>query len=105
MGKIVIAAYRPKPGKADALKALMTTHLSRLKSEGLVTDRQSIIMEAADGTIVEVFEWLSAEAIAQAHHNPVVLQMWQEYGEVCDYIPLNSLAESDKLFADFEPLN
>src|ERR1700743_550100 len=56
MGKTVIVAYKPKPGKADELKALMKTHLPRLKAEGLVRDKESYIMEAADGTIVEVFE-------------------------------------------------
>ncbi|MFI5158631.1 MAG: hypothetical protein ACHQF4_07175, partial [Sphingobacteriales bacterium] len=59
MGRIVIACYKPKPGKGEALKALMKTHLPRLKKEGLVTDRESIMMEATDGTIIEVFEWLS----------------------------------------------
>jgi hypothetical protein len=53
----------------------MKTHLPRLKQEGLVTDRESILMEAADGTIVEVFEWISEEAIQNAHKNPAVLQM------------------------------
>ena len=53
MGQITIACYRPKPGKEEALKELMKTHLPRLKAEGLVTDRESIIMEAKDGTILE----------------------------------------------------
>jgi len=105
MGQITIACYKPKPGKEDALKALMKTHLPRLKAEGLVTDRQSIIMEAKDGTILEVFEWFSAEAIASAHTNPNVLKMWGEYGEVCDYVPLNTLSEVDDMFAGFKPLN
>jgi hypothetical protein len=30
-------------------------------------------MKSADGTIIEVFEWKSAAAIAAAHENPV----WQ----------------------------
>ncbi|MEO3408177.1 hypothetical protein AAFN85_29955 [Mucilaginibacter sp. CAU 1740] len=105
MGQIVIVAYKPKPGKEETLKQLMKTHLPRLKQEGLVTDRESIIMEAADGTIIEVFEWLSAEAIANAHNNPVVQQMWSEYAAVCDYIPLNTLAEAGDMFATFAPLN
>ena len=62
-------------------------------------------MEAADGTIVEVFEWLSEEAIQNAHKNPAVLQMWGEYAEVCDYVPVGSLAEAGNLFTAFEPLN
>lgn len=105
MGQIVIVAYKPKPGKHEALKQLMKTHLPRLKHEGLVTDRESIIMEAAGGTIIEVFEWLSAEAISNAHHSPVVQQMWGEYAAVCDYIPLNTLAEASDMFATFAPLN
>jgi len=105
MGQIVIVAYKPKPGKEEALKQLMKTHLPRLKQEGLVTDRESVIMEAADGTIIEVFEWLSAEAIANAHNNPVVQEMWSEYSAVCDYVPLNTLVEAGDMFATFNPLN
>jgi hypothetical protein len=105
MGVIVMACYKPKDGKAAGLKELMKTHLLRLKAEGLVTDRESIIMEAADGTIIDVFEWLSAEAIQNAHTNQAVLQMWGEYGEVCDYIPVDSVAESANLFSSFNPLN
>ncbi|WP_184545101.1 hypothetical protein [Mucilaginibacter sp. FT3.2] len=104
MKRIVIVAYRPKPGKAAALKELTKTHVPRLKAEGLVTNREAVIMEAADGTIVEVFEWLSAEAIKQAHANPVVHQLWAEYAEVCDYVNLNSLAEAQNMFAEFSPV-
>ncbi len=105
MGRIVIVAYKPKPGKAEALKALMKTHVPRLKQEGLVTDREPVIMGAADGTILEVFEWLSAEAIHQAHSNKAVQQMWAEYAEVCDYMPLNTLIETGNLFAEFESVD
>jgi quinol monooxygenase YgiN len=105
MGRIVIVAYKPKPGKAGALKELTKTHHPRLKAEGLVTDREATIMEAADGTIVEVFEWQSAEAIRQAHANPAVHQLWAEYAEVCDYVNLGSLAEAGNIFADFNAVD
>jgi hypothetical protein len=83
--QVVIVGYKPKPGKA----------------EGLVTDGPSIIMGAADGTIIEVFEWLSAEAIQSAHGNPAVQQMWGEYAEVCDYVPVGSVAEAGKFVFGF----
>lgn len=105
MGRVVIVRYKPKPGKASALKELTKTHVARLKKEGLVTDREPIISEAADGSIIEVFEWLSAEAIANAHNNPEVLKMWGEYAEVCDYAPLNTLDEAGNLFAEFSPVD
>ena len=105
MGKIVIVGYKPKENQAAALKELMKTHLPRLKKENLVTDRESIMMEAADGTIIEVFEWISDEAIRNAHTNPEVLKMWDEYAAVCDYIPVGSIAEAGDLFSNFEPVN
>ena len=82
MGRIVIVGYKPKPGKASELEALMKTHLPVLKEEGLVTDRDSIIMRAEDGTIIEVFEWKSEEAIKAAHGNLKVQEMWQAYSSV-----------------------
>ena len=103
MGRIVIVAYKPKPGKESELHNLTKTHYPILKRLDLVTDRTPIIMLAKDGTVVEVFEWLSAEAIQQAHKHPEVLKMWSAYSEACDYIPLNQLEESANMFADFTP--
>jgi hypothetical protein len=60
MGKFVIVAYRPRPGKEQELLQLTREHLPILRSEGLATDRPSYVMKSADGTIVEVFEWKSA---------------------------------------------
>lgn len=104
MGQIAIACYKPKPGQEDALRALVSTHVQTLRSIGLVTDRVPIAMRAADGTIVEVFEWASADAIQTAHSHPVVLKMWDDFGRTCDYVPLSSLSEASQLFAGFEPL-
>ena len=105
MGQVVIVAYKPKPGKEAELKELIKTHLPRLKQEGLVRDKDSYIMEARDGTIVEVFEWLSAEALQKAHTSPVIQQMWREYADVCEYIPMGNLTEAVNLFSSFEALN
>jgi quinol monooxygenase YgiN len=104
MGRFVIVAYLPKPGKADHLLAAVRKHLQVLRAEDLVTDRPASVMRAADGTVVEVFEWRSAEAIATAHTTPAVQALWAEFGAACDYRPLNGLAECQQLFAEFEPL-
>jgi hypothetical protein len=104
VGRIVIACYRPKPGQNDALRQLVRTHVPALHAAGLVTARAAIAMEAADGTIVEVFEWASADAIARAHSHPVVLKMWEEYGKVCDYVPVAQVPEASQMFAEFAPV-
>jgi hypothetical protein len=103
MSQIVIACYKPKPGQQDALRKITREHLPILRSQGLVTDRESIMMEAADGTMVEVFEWKSKEAIEAAHTNPVVLKMWERYAAVCDYIPVGQIPEAAQLFPEFTP--
>ena len=105
MGQIVLVAYKPKPGKAEALMNLVKTHVSRLNDEGLVTLREPVIMQTAEGVVIEVFEWLSTEAIQMAHSNPAVHKMWGEFAEVCDYVPLNTLPEMANLFAEFSALN
>ena len=103
-GRIAIVGYKPKPGKSDALKRLAENHVQRLRAEGLVTSRNPIIMEASDGTVIEVFEWKSKAAIEAAHKNPVVQAMWKEYAAVCDYVPVASVEEAKQLFAEFAPL-
>ena len=104
MGRIVIACYRPKPGMKQRVVELTRTHLVVLRHEGLVTDRQPIAMQADDGTVVEVFEWKSNDAIDAAHDNPEVQRLWEEYAEVCEYVPIADVREARELFSEFTPL-
>jgi len=105
MGRIVIACYKPKPGKEDQLVALTKTHVPRLLKEGLVTNRQSIIMKASDGTLIEIFEWKSRDAIEQAHSNKEVQKMWSEFAEVCEYETPSNIKELGSIFSEFAPVN
>ena len=102
--RIVIACYKPRAGKNEALRELIRDHVAILRAEGLVTDRAPITMEARDGTVVEVFEWVSAAAIKSAHDNPAVQAMWQDYAEVCDYVPIGEVPEAAELFSEFAPV-
>jgi hypothetical protein len=61
-------------------------------------------MRSRDGTIVEVSEWRSREAIDAAHKNPNVLAMWEKFFAVCDCVPLNTLPETADMFAGFTPI-
>ena len=71
---------------------------------GLATERVPTIMRSRDGTIVEVSEWKSREAIDAAHKNPNVLAMWNKFFAVCECVPLKTLAEANDMFAGFEPI-
>ena len=102
-GVIVIVAYRPKLGKEKELLELVRSRVPTLRKENLVTNREPTIMRAR-GTIIEVSEWKSHEAIDAAHKNPNVLAMWNKFFAICDCVPLKTLAEAEKMFAGFEPL-
>ena len=105
MGRIAIPVYRPKAGHEDALLAAVRDHLKVLRAEGLATDRVPIVMRAKDGSILEVFEWRSAEAIERAHSNPEVQKLWARFETACEYVSLGTLTETNNLFAEFEPIN
>jgi len=103
-GVVVIVAYRPKPGKENELVDLVRSRVPTLRKEGLVTDRAPTMMRSRDGTIIEVSEWKSREAIDAAHKNPNVLAMWNKFFAICDCVPLKTVAEAEEMFAGFEPV-
>ncbi len=90
-GVVCIVAYRPKPGRESEILELVRNRVPTLRGEGLVTGRMPVIMRAKDGTIIEVSEWKSPEAIEQAHKNPRVLAMWNKFFAVCDCVPLKTV--------------
>jgi hypothetical protein len=102
--RLVIVAHRPKAGKEAVLLAEVRDHHALLRSEGLATDREPTIMCAADGTIIEVFEWASQAAIEEAHNNPRVNAMSGRFFACCDTMPLNQLPEAAAMFAEFTPV-
>ena len=104
MGVMVIASFRPKPGRDGDLLACMRDHLPVLRAERLATDRPSTILRAQDGTLLEIFEWTSQEAIDAAHANPAVLALWERYAACCDCVTLSDLAEARAMFPAFAPV-
>jgi len=103
-GVCVIVAYKPKVGKERELLELVRRRVPTLRKEELVTDRAPILMRTREGTIVEVSEWKSREAIEAAHRNPNVLAMWEQFFALCDCVPLKTLPEAEEMFAGFEPV-
>ena len=104
MSRFVIAAFKPRPGMQKALLSVVEKHWRVLRAEELVTDRPRYAMQAADGTVIEVFEWRSPEAIERAHHSPAVLALWTEFEAACEYVPVSDLAEAQHPFSEFEAL-
>jgi len=105
MGQFVIAAYRPKPGNEAEVLACVRDHLPILRGEGLVTERAPYAMRAKNGTIIEIFEWKSAEAINHAHTNKAVMALWERFAVACDNEVVAKVPECKEMFAVFEPID
>ncbi len=105
MGRGVIVIYRPKKGMDQQLIQLVRDHISILQQQNLATEKLPIVMRATDGSIIEIFEWISAEAIAKAHNNKAVQELWAKFSLVCDYeIPVN-VKEFHSVFSEFEVIS
>jgi hypothetical protein len=102
---LAIATYKPKAGQQQALYELVKKHLPILRSLELATDRNNYIAKAKDGTIIEVFEWTSLNAVNAAHQHPAVADIWEKMTMIADFAPLSSLSEAQRPFPGFEILN
>ena len=101
----VIAAYRPKPGKESELCKLVRQHRRALDEAHLVTKRPTLLLRArSDGTVLEIFEWVSAKAADEAHQHPSIRAMWGRFAEIADFVALSEIHESEKAFSHFEAL-
>lgn len=104
MGRFVIAVYRPRAGREQQLLDAVGRHAGVLRAEGLISERPPYAMRAADGTVIEVFEWLSTAAIERAHSSPAVQSLWAEFGAACEYVPIAAVPEAQQVFSEFEAL-
>jgi hypothetical protein len=103
--EVVFALYRPHAGKDAELRRLIAQHVPTLRRLELITDRPAVLVKAKNGTYVEIFEWRSYEATRLAHEHPEVAKIWESMGTVCDLPTLDTLEETKKQFAHFEPVS
>jgi len=103
--ELVIAMYKPKPGKEKELLDCLKDHVPTLRQLGLATGREAVIARSRkDGTVLEVFEWVSAQAVEDAHSNSAVQEFWERLSRCAEYRNLSSLVEADEFFPHFEPI-
>lgn len=100
VGDVVLAVYRPKPGKDAEVRAIIADHVPTLRACGLATARPVLLLQAADGAYVEIFEWVPGGA-EKAHQDPRVMAMWGRFAEVCDFLPLNTVPGTERPFGHF----
>lgn len=98
--QLVIAMYKPHEGKDDALRALISEHIPTLKRLELITDRPALLLQAQNGTYLEIFEW-RVSAFSRAHEHPEVARIWEAMELVAEFVSLSSLDEANRRFPHF----
>jgi quinol monooxygenase YgiN len=101
---LAVALYRPHPGKEEELLKIVYTHIPTLRAENLITSREPMLLQSEDGTIIEIFEWLSEAATEKAHHSPAVMKIWDQLMAVAEMVSLSSLPEAGQPFPNFKSL-
>ena len=101
---IVFALYKPHLGKDAELLALVRRHYPCLKKYALVTDRVPVISRSANGTIIEVFEWVDDAAHSRVRQHPEIAAIWEGMAQIGGMPTLGSLPEANDTFPHFEPV-
>lgn len=104
-GIMAIATYKPKEGREVELRELVKQHVSLLRQYGLASSKDNYVAHTQDGTIIEVFEWVSTQATEAAHQHPAVMALWEKMMLIADFTPACQLQEMQRPFPGFELIN
>ena len=102
---IVFVRYKPREGREADLLELVRRHGPVLVENGLVTDRPFIHGRASDGSVLEVFEWISEDASRSAHDNEAIQAVWGAMAECAEFLAVGELEEMRGPFAHFTPFD
>jgi hypothetical protein len=102
---MALATYKPKAGQEETLMELVKKHVPILRELQLATKRDNFIATSKNGTVIEVFEWTSTNAINAAHQHPAVADIWEKMTLIADFTPLNTLPEANEPFPGFVMIN
>jgi quinol monooxygenase YgiN len=104
-GFVVIAVYRPKPGRSRELEEILADHVPSLRREGLATARPVLLLRSTvDDSYLEIFEWIAADAADRARTNERVAALRRRIAEVAETRCLADLAEAGEHFPRFVPV-
>ncbi len=99
---MAFSSYKPKEGKKEEFMNLLDNHLPKLRELELASSRQPYLAQSSDGRVIEVFEWVSADAVEAAHQHPAVLDIWEKMALVADFLPMNTIPEGKEPFVSFK---
>jgi hypothetical protein len=97
--ELALSAYRPFPGKAEALQEFFAEELATLRRRGHVTDRPAPVIRTDADELLVVLEWASGHAVGDAHEDREILALWERKAQLAEYISPRELKGSGVPFA------
>jgi hypothetical protein len=84
-----VARYRVKSDRVDEFLEVIDRHWVILRELELVTDRDAeVYLGPERGTggplVIEIFDWVDEDASARAHTHPLVSEVWEAMGPLCE---------------------
>jgi len=85
----VICTFRVRPDCLDEFLGLRPRHHDTLRRLELITDTppRTYLGEEQAGpgpVVVDIFEWIDAEASSRAHGHPEVAALWEKMEDLCE---------------------
>ncbi len=102
MGKIAFVVIKPRKDRTKELIDALLISVPTMRKLGLVTEREHIIAQAKDGSIIHIFEWTSEESPDQAAAHPIVQEMWMKVSKISDFQKPLLLAELQEAISMFD---
>ncbi len=80
-GQFTTATYRVEVDKQNDFLDLLRGAEATMRTEGLITARPIFRMRSLTDPelILEIFEWVDAEAFGRAQQDPKILEWWGKY--------------------------
>jgi len=84
----VLCHFRLKAGQEEEFLGLCREHERVLRGLNLATDEPSVVYRGKDTKgrpfLYKTFEWISAEAVDQAHQHPELMKVWELMEDYCE---------------------
>jgi hypothetical protein len=97
--ELVLAAYRPRPGRDEELVRLLHDDVATLRRRGDATARPAPLIRTERGELLVVLVWASEHAVGDAHEDPEVVELWRRKDQLAEYIGPRELAGAEAPFA------
>ncbi len=85
-----VARYRVKRDHVEEFLDVVERHWTTLRELELVTDREADVYVGEDRDhgggplVIELFDWVDADASNRAHTHPLVSEVWEAMGPLCE---------------------